>query len=205
MWDDERLLEAWRDGNTDAGDQLVRAHYDSLRRFFDLRVPAVAEDLVQQTFLAAVEGHERVRNGESFKAYLFGIARRRLFRHLRNEDRFDRMVQFRQAQGPPSILSPSGVVSLRQEHRLLLRALDELPVDSQLILQLHYWEGMKTADIGAVLEVPTSTVTTRLSRARQRLYDEIATMRVRAAVRDSLLSDLESWTRSIAAVKTPAV
>jgi RNA polymerase sigma-70 factor (ECF subfamily) len=201
MWSDDDLLRAWRGGDQGAGDTLVRRHYESVRRFYDLRLPAAAEDLTQQAFLACVEGRERVRNDAGFRAYLFGTARRLLFRHLRNQERFDRMARFKQSQGPDTQLSPSGVVALRQEHRLLLRAFEELPTDSQIALQLHYWEGMGTAEIGAVLELSITAVTSRLSRARQRLREEAESIRAKPEVRDSLLADLDGWTRSLVPAK----
>jgi RNA polymerase sigma factor (sigma-70 family) len=205
MWSDDDLLRAWREGDQTAGDSLVRRHYESVRRFFDLRIPAMAEDLTQHAFLACVEGRERVRGDAGFRAYLFGVARRLLFRQLRSQDRFDRMAQFRTVQGTDTKLTPSGVVALRQEHKLLLRAFEELPTDAQIALQLHYWEGMSTAEIGAVLGLSVTAVTSRLSRARQRLREEAEAIRVRPEVRASLLGDLDGWTRSLVpGAKPPA-
>ena len=197
MWSDDDLLRAWRAGDQPAGDTLIRRHYESVRRFFDLRIPAMAEDLTQQAFLACVEGRERVRGDAGFKAYLFGVARRLLYRQLRSQERFDRMARFKESQGPDTELSPSGVVALRQEHKLLLRALDMVPTDAQIALQLHYWEGMNSTEIAAVLELSVTAVTSRLSRARTRLREEVLNIRVKPEVRDSLLSDLDAWTRSI--------
>ncbi len=197
MWSDDDLLRAWRAGNRTAGDALVRRHYESVRRFFDLRLPAMAEDLTQLSFLACVEGRERVRLDAGFRPYLFGVARRLLFRQLRSQDRFDRMARFRTSQGPDTKLTPSGVVALRQEHKLLLRAFEAIPTDAQIALQLHYWEGMNTNEIGAVLGLSITAVTSRLSRARQRLRDEVEAIRVRPEVRASLLGDLDGWTRSL--------
>jgi DNA-binding NarL/FixJ family response regulator len=62
---------------------------------------------------------------------------------------------------------------------------------------MFYWEGLANAEIAAVLEVSLTAVTTRISRARQRLRREIENIRVRADVRASLLADLEGWTRSV--------
>ncbi len=197
MWADDDLLRAWRAGDGSAGDTLVQRHYASVRRFFDLRVPEVAEDMTQLAFLACVEGRERLRDEAGFRPYMFGVARRLLLRHLRGEERFERMAQFRAAQGPDTTLTPSGVVALRQEHRLLLRAYAELTPDEQIALQMFYWEGLANAEIAAVLEISVTAVTTRISRARQRLRREIENIRARADVRASLLADLEGWTRSV--------
>lgn len=204
MWSDADLLRAWRAGDKASGDMLVRRHYHSVRRFFDLRLPAAAEDLTQQSFLACVATRDQFRGDASFKAYLFGIARRLLLRELRAKDRFARMAQFKRAAGPDTALTPSGVVALRQEHSLLLRAFDQVPTDGQIALQLHYWEQMSMAEIAEVLELSVTAVTSRLTRARQRLREEVEQIRIRPEVRDSLLGDLEGWTRSLVPQGTPA-
>jgi RNA polymerase sigma factor (sigma-70 family) len=161
-------------------------------------VPAASEDLTQRTFLACVEHHDRFRGQASFRAYLFGIARNQLLMYLRQKDRFQRMLEFREAQGPETLVTPSGVVAMREEQRLLLRAMEALKTDLQIAMQLHYWEGMSSAEIAAVLEIPESTVTTRLSRARERIR-EMVRHAAKAGVSESLSRDFDGWARSLVA------
>lgn len=94
-------------------------------------------------------------------------------------------------------LSPSGVVARHEEHWLLLRAMDRLPQDLRIALELYYWEHMSGPEIGEVLRVPLSTVTTRLSRARERLRHQVVRLTRPGLVRDTLATDLEAWTRSL--------
>jgi len=203
MWSDEDLLQRWRGGDASAGDQLVRRHYEPVRRFFDLRIPADADDLTQQAFLACSAGLHRQREGSSFRAYLFGTARNLLMRKLRDRHRFQRMAQFREAAGPDTALTPSGVVALRQEHKVLLRALDDVPTDAQIALQLYYWEGLSSYEIADVLGITKSGVTSRLHRARAALRDQIEQIRAKPEVRNAILSDLEGWTRSLVPAARP--
>ncbi|HWB75912.1 MAG TPA: sigma-70 family RNA polymerase sigma factor, partial [Nannocystaceae bacterium] len=198
MADDLEYLAAWRAGDREAGEQLSRTHYAQLLGFFRLRVGDAAEDLTQRTFLACVEGRDRVHSS-SFRAYMFGVARRLLVEHIRAGDRQAAIETFAATQ-PQSILTPSGVVHLRQEQVLLLRALEALPLDVQLVLALHYVQGLKSREIGEVLEVPTSTVTTRLSRARDALRARVEQLRASPQVRAALVADLERWTETLAAI-----
>ncbi|MCH9686351.1 MAG: sigma-70 family RNA polymerase sigma factor [Deltaproteobacteria bacterium] len=199
LTNDLEVLEAWRQGDRSAGDQLMRRHYTSVLRFFELKATAAADDLTQRTFLACVEGRERFRGEGSFKSYLFGIARMLLLEFLRKRTRDARLVRFGEEDGGPAVTRLSTVVSRHQEQQLLLRALVALPTDMHVALQLYYWEGMPTADIGHALEIPKSTVTTRLARAREQLRRSLETLAKPGPVRDRLMSDLEGWTRSIAA------
>jgi RNA polymerase sigma factor (sigma-70 family) len=195
--DDLDLLYAWRAGDRAAGDRLMRTYYPQVLGFFRLRVAEAADDLTQRTFLACTEALDRV-SSSSFRAYVFGIARHMLIKHVETADRRrDALTRF-DAPQPQSVLTPSGVVSLRQEHWLLLRALERLPLDRQIPLALHYVQGLRSREIAEVLEIPTSTVTTRLQRAREALREQVQALRAPAAVRDSLLADLDTWTRSLA-------
>lgn len=192
---DYELLHAWRTGDRAAGNELTGRYYGSVLRFFEAKVPHAAEDLTQQAFLDCVEGRGRIRETSSFRAYLFAIARHRLLDHLRGADRQRRLKSFGEA--PVSQVTPSRVVLMRQEQRLLLRALDKLPPDQSMALVLFYWEGMPTREIAEAMELSVTNVTTRLSRTRQQLKETIETMSAAPKIRASLLSDLDGWARSV--------
>jgi RNA polymerase sigma-70 factor (ECF subfamily) len=189
------LLDAWRAGDRVAGQQLLTTYYPKVLGFFRMRAGQAAEDLTQRTLLACVEGRERV-SSSSFRAYAFGVAHKLLVEHIRAGKRDSAIEQFAGA-GPQSILSPSHVASLRQEQILLLRALEELPEAMQMPLALCYVQGLKAREIGEVLDLPTSTVTTRLQRAREALRERVEGLRAPAKVRAAVIADLEHWTQSL--------
>jgi DNA-directed RNA polymerase specialized sigma24 family protein len=98
--------------------------------------------------------------------------------------------------------SPSRIVGVRQEHWLLLRALDELSPDVQQLIALFYVEELRVREIAYVLGLSTTAVTTRLSRAREILRDKVASLPAPAKVQASVLSDLEAWARALKPVLT---
>jgi len=195
--DDFELLRRWREGDREAANALMGRYYVGIHRFFTLRAPQAAEDLTQQSLLACVEGHATIRDGASFRSYLFGIAWHKLLDHLREADRHARLISAQAAHVPTVELTPSGVVARREEQGLLLRALATLPSDIQSTLVLFYWEGMSTAEIGDVLEVSVSAVTSRLSRARERLREAASQLVAPPTLRASLVDDLDRWARSL--------
>ncbi|MEM6989706.1 MAG: sigma factor, partial [Myxococcota bacterium] len=79
---DDALLAAWRDGDRGAGDALVNRHFDAVSRFFRSKLGDDVEDLIQRTFLDCVESRDRIQR-PTFRAFLFAVARNRLFDHLR--------------------------------------------------------------------------------------------------------------------------
>ena len=66
-------------------DSWVDRHGDALFRYAVARVtdPAVAEDLVQETFLAALQAKARFRGQSSEKTWLFAILKHKLIDHFR--------------------------------------------------------------------------------------------------------------------------
>lgn len=196
------LLYAWRAGDRVAGDRLTRLYYGRVLGFFRLRVPVFADDLTQRTFLACTESMERLRT-TSFRAFLFGVARKMLLKHFEAESRHAHHLNEFEVGRPQSILSPSGVIAQRREHWLLLRALDRLPDEMQTVISLFYVDGLRAREIAEVLDVPTSTITTRLSRARDALRKEVEGLRAPAEVRSSLLADIDAWTRSLGTIVQP--
>lgn len=194
--DDVDLLEAWRAGDEDAGNALVRRHFDALFRFFRARLDDGVADLVQRTFLGAVEARDRIF-ATSFRGYLFGIAHKQLAMELRKRSR-QRVVAAPIHDAAQSMSgSPSKLVLKHQEQHLLLRALRRIPLEMQVLLQLHYWDELPTAEIGEVLGIPAGTVKSRLFRARTLVRESIAALATDTATSTSTLSDLDAWARSL--------
>ncbi len=199
--DDFGLLQRWRSGDAAAGNLLTARHYHGVLRFFEGRVPRAAQDLTQNTFLACVEAMEQERVYSSFRAFLFGIARNHLLRHLREDRQLARRRDF--DASPTGLVAPvtsvSALISRSQEQHFVLRALVALPVEHQVVLQLRYWENLDSREIAEATGVNASTIRTRLQRAKSLLEQEIRRMKVPPPVQRSLLRDLEGWTRSVVA------
>lgn len=198
------LLRRLAAGDTDAGNLLFRRYYASVHRFFEVKAGDQADDLTQRTFLACIEACSQFRGTASFRTFLFGIARRQLWQFLRKDRRTTNAMRLTEAHGPATQPTPSGLINSRQEQRLLLLALDWLQPDLQIAVQLYYWEGMKGHEIADVLEIPPSTVRNRLARAREALRERIReTTASDLALRETLLADLEGWTRSLVQADEP--
>lgn len=171
---DAELVALWRGGDRRAASQLVERHIDAVTRFFTTKAGDRADDLVQRTFLRVAESFSTYRGDASFRAWLFGVARHVLFEHLRSRLRDARnddevRVSALVALDPRA----STLAAVRAEQRALVRALQDLPVDVQILLELYYWEDLSVDEIAAVLGVPSGTVKGRLFRARGLLKDRV--------------------------------
>ncbi len=200
MATDFELLEAWRSGDERAGRELFARHFDAIYRFFRSKIDDGAEDLTQQTFLGCVRGKDRYRGEASFRTYLFTIARNRLYTHIRDRQRRDAVLEVgEQSVADLGLASPTQQLAARQEQRLLLQAMRSLPLDMQVALELHYWEGLSVREICEVVEAPEGTIKRRLQRARQRLDELIAELTDDEALRKSTTTDFETWAAQLRA------
>jgi RNA polymerase sigma factor (sigma-70 family) len=166
---DAELLQRWRSGDRGAGEALMRRHYRTVLRFFELNASWAADDLTQRTFVASIERADQVRDAAAFRAYLLGIARRQLAMHLRELTRGESLHSFDAPELPGRATRLSTLVARNREQMLALRALASLPRRAQALLILFYWDGVKTPSLASAFGVPESTVRTRLGRARDLL------------------------------------
>ena len=197
--DDGKLLTAWRDGDAAAGETFVERHFLSVYRFFSTKLPEEADDLTQRTFVDLQRKLDRVREANSIRAYLMTIARNNLYMHLRRRVAHDGVFD-------PSAISvaqlgvaasPSLAMAKRREQRLLLGALRSVPVETQVLLELYYWENLKVRDIASILDVAPGTVMSRLARARERLRKAMDGLGEEPALVSSTMADLEAWAENV--------
>jgi RNA polymerase sigma-70 factor (ECF subfamily) len=195
---DEELLSRWRAGDQAAGATLLRRHHESIARFFMSKVGADGEDLVQATFLGLLDGAlERFRDDASFRTFLFGIARKKLLEHLRNTIRDRERFDPQHATIAGLQRSASSVIDAHGQNKLLLAALRRLPIDTQLMLELHYWEDMRINDIARVLDLPASTIKTRMHRGRARLDEEMRALADSREQLETTLRGLDGWAQKL--------
>ncbi|MCA9709431.1 MAG: sigma-70 family RNA polymerase sigma factor [Myxococcales bacterium] len=190
---DAELLYRWREGDEQAGQALVERYFEPVSRFFGHKVEGDPGDLIQQTFEVCVKQRDRIKDGHSFRSYLFSIARYVLFAHYREryrcpEDELPSQSLHDLAAGPVTLMIES------EQLRRLAMALRRLPLDLQIMLELRYWENMPSGEIGQVMGLNENTVRTHLMRARALLKQAI---RESTEVKEHTASDLDAWIEQI--------
>ena len=76
--------------------------------------------------------------------------------------RIQREADFEEAKAIDLAAGPSTVIAARREQRVLLEALRRLPIDTQLLLELHYWEDMDIAELAKIFDAPSATWAVRV-------------------------------------------
>lgn len=197
MATDLELLERWRAGDRGAGNELFERYFSSICRFFENKIQGDVEELVQATFMACVDNRDRFRGQSSFRTYLFSIARYQLYGYYRRNRRDGQALDFGVTSLADLGASARSAIARNQQHQQLLAALCALPVELQLLLELHYWEDMSMSELAEVFDINPTTVRTRLHRARQTLRDHLAKLGEGQGAMDMSVEDLDAWARGL--------
>ena len=148
-------------------ERLVTQYGDGLLRvcLLYLKDYGLAEDAVQETYLRAYRAYAKFEGRSSEKTWLTAIAINVCRNMLRSPWR-------RRITGEDA-LQYLGVEDPQAPDPTVARAVMHLPKNQREAVVLHYVQGMKIREIAQALGIPLQTVSSRLSRARQKLREEL--------------------------------
>jgi len=173
-----KLVQNLRSGDSAAMEEFYNIYRSRLYNLVLNQVEqnqAVAEDLVQETFLAALGSLDKFRGDSQLYTWLRSIAFHKLNDYYRRQVRrsetkesspdFDAMKQLEQTGND----EPATITVLESEEvrHSVNQALEELPQDYQEVLVLKYLEEMPVLEISQVMGRSPKSVEGLLSRARK--------------------------------------
>jgi RNA polymerase sigma-70 factor (ECF subfamily) len=176
LQDDEDLLIACAEGDEQALG-LLYDRFGSVAYRLALRVvrdAALAEDVVQETFLAVWRQADRFdRSRGRASTWIFTLAHRRAVDRVRREARFNALPDQLGAMAP-QIESTGDDVALREARREVQAALSTLSSVERQAIELAYWGGLTQREIAAALGIPLGTVKSRMFTALARLRETLS-------------------------------
>jgi RNA polymerase sigma factor (sigma-70 family) len=194
---DFELLAAWRGGDSTAGQMLFKRHFRAVYRFFQTKCEPEADELVQATFAACVRARDQFRGDSQFTTYLYTVARHELYRVLSERRRDLGRVNFEVSSIAELAPTPRTQIAAREDRVRLLRALRDLPLEQQTLLELHYWEGVEIGALAEIFESPAVTIRSRLHRARVALRERMQREAELPAAVTATLESFDAWARGL--------
>ncbi len=173
------LVERLRSGDSEAREELYHAYRDRLHSFASRQLgteQAAAEDIVQETFLAAFSSLDTFRGDSKLYTWLCGIAHHKIADFYRSKAReASREEPGLDLEAPDNGLHSDDVplapdiVESTEAYHTVRQSLVSLPADYREVITLKYFEGMSVSDIGQVMDRSAKSVEGLLSRARKSL------------------------------------
>jgi len=165
-------------------DTTLPAYMDGLYAYAMVlsRNPAMAADLVQESYLRALKAKESLRPDSNVKSWLFTILRNIWLNHLRHERAGPKLAELDSDEN----LADVSIATSEDPHDLYVRnlqreqvrtAIQQLPIEFREIIILREYEELSYSEIANVLQCPMGTVMSRLARARSRLGDLLSISR----------------------------
>lgn len=186
---DRVLLERIARRDESAAAELFGRYGDELFGYLKRHARALdPEDLLQEVFARALRGASSFRGQATPRTWLYAITRYTVADRLR--ERFEAGTLVDSAapgHGPESLL-----LETEERHRLLA-ALERLPDEQALVLELHRVDGLSHREIGRMLGIRAATSRKRLERATKALQKDLGVEREPRARH----THLEAWRNSL--------
>ncbi len=176
-----KLLQAWSDGDTSAGDRLMSLIYKELRalsgsrlRAHDGAVTLQATELINEAYLRlSAQTRADWKNRSHFFAIAATVMRRVLLDQARHRHRAKRDRRLESSED----LDSMGISAVRAEQLLMLdSALERLetlsPRQSRMI-ELRYFGGFSIPEVAETLNISEATVKRDWTLARAWLIKEL--------------------------------
>jgi len=174
---ERQLVAGLREGRSGAFDAIYEAYRPRLFSFLARLSgdPALAEDLLQETFLRLARSAPALRADTRIGAWLFTVARN-LFVSQRRWALLDlgRLAEkhlWQRLRATPA--SPFALAAASETERQLEQAIANLPTGYREILLLVAIESMTPTEAAAVVQLEPATVRKRLQRARAMIEREL--------------------------------
>ena len=185
---DEQLVQAVQSGDTSAFGVLVDRWERKIKGaiYRVLGSDSEANDLAQEAFLKAYRGLGRFKREAQFSSWLYQIALNLCRDRLRRQ-RTRPLVSFEelndQGRSWPSVAGPSAheLVEANDLSRLVAEAVAELPEEQREVIVLKEYQELTFLQVAEILELPVSTVKTRLYRGLGQLRHSFERQGIRSA------------------------
>lgn len=173
----ERLKKRDPQAMAELYDRFGRLTYSVIRSI--VRDSAIAEDLVQETFLRVwnrMQAFDSQRG--ALGSWLLTVARNRAIDHVRSSGaRMDRNAfELEEREHPALFIDMEKVLSDSDQARVVRSALTKLNENQQKVIELAYYEGLSQTEMAERMGQPLGTVKTWVRSALKSLRDELVTV-----------------------------
>lgn len=177
---DEKIVERAINGDNNALESLYQSTYKAaIKVAYDItKNKEDAEDIVQDSYIAAFSNIQTLKNKKSFDSWLYQIVGNRcknyvvkkkpsVFSTWESDDNDLSFVDNIEEDSTEFI--PDKSVDYTDTKEVVQMLLDELPEDQRLCIEMYYFQDLKEREIANALGIPVNTVKSRISYAKKKM------------------------------------
>jgi RNA polymerase sigma-70 factor, ECF subfamily len=173
--DDAALVIASKAGNQEAFALLVQRHQ---RRVFNLVYRMLqqyeeANEVTQETFLAAWQGLPSFRGDARFSTWLHRIAYNCALKQIEQRNRDTALQMAIQAEAIDTDERVGAELEIHDRQALVREHISTLPAKYRVVLVLRHLQDMTYEEMAEILTMPIGTIKTHLFRARNLLKERL--------------------------------
>lgn len=201
---DHSLVAALRDGDESTFEALVTQYNDSMLRIARMYVTdaVIAQEVIQETWVAVLHGLSRFEGRSSFKTWLFTILSNRAKTRAAREGRYLSLALDDEEDDEPSVAAhrfnpsshpnwphhwatgsepqswdslPEARLIAQETHHIILRAIKALPANQHAVIRLRDVEGLDSEEVCNILAISETNQRVLLHRARSRVRQALET------------------------------
>jgi RNA polymerase sigma-70 factor (ECF subfamily) len=178
-----RLAKLARNGDRRAFSELVDLYKDKIfhlayRMLYNVEE---AEDVVQETFLRVYSNLHRFDENQKFSTWIYRIGTNLCIDRLRRRKQtYSLDAEVSESEGadwysmlPSDERTPEGELILSETQEQVRKAIDALPEKYKSAVILRYLHDMSLQEISEILNIPVTTVKTRVHRGREYLRERL--------------------------------
>lgn len=177
---DKQLMLSYRDGDSDAFNELYRRHRVALYRFINnsCKTEAAASELFQDVWTSVINARQTYEGAAPFNAWLYRIARNKLTDYYR-ANKIQQQTTTLNEESDTSVaqlqvpLQPDELAELANKSDVLHSALNTLPTEQRDAMLLKHVAGFTLEEIATQFEENTETIKSRLRYATAKLRKQL--------------------------------
>lgn len=166
--------------------EWVDLYGDQLFKFATMRIRSkeAAEEVIQETFLAALRAKDSFSGRSSEKTWLFGILKHKIVDHYRKSEREQRSVkasddvlEYFDKRGhwkknlPKWKGNPQEILEQKEFWEVFEKCISHLPEDMERVFQLKVLDKISSEEVCETLEISSANLWVRLHRARFKIRE----------------------------------
>lgn len=180
---DAELVTLARQGDKVSFGVLVERYHDKAERVALSMVssPGVANELIQEAFLAAYLSLDNLRKPEHFAGWLGGIVRNMCRNYLRASkaslsslEALPPGLPYQPVASSQAPLDPQAAVEAEELSSAVLTAIEQLSDENRIAVRLFYYRGQSARQIADSLDISVQAVKGRLHKSRKLLREKLA-------------------------------